>query len=51
VSELSVVPGQIPRLKALIRTLALEQCRDWARRALGLSTAAEVRALVKGVWT
>jgi phosphocarrier protein FPr len=46
VVELSVVPGQIPRLKALIRTLTLDRCREMARRALGLATAAEVRALV-----
>ena len=46
VVELSVVPGQIPRLKALIRTLTLDRCRELARRALGLATAAEVRALV-----
>ena len=45
VTELSVVPGSIPRLKALVRTLALEDCRVLARRALELSTAAEVRAL------
>jgi multiphosphoryl transfer protein len=47
VVELSVVPGQIPRLKALIRTLTLDRCRELARRALALATAAEVRALVK----
>jgi len=47
VTELSVVPSFIPRLKALIRGLRLEDCRALARRALDLATAAEVRALVQ----
>ena len=47
VSELSVVPGSIPRTKALIRTLELGNCRALAARALDLATAAEVRAAVK----
>ena len=46
VTELSVVPGQIPRLKARVRSLTLEACRSLAARALQLTTAAEVRALV-----
>jgi phosphoenolpyruvate-protein kinase (PTS system EI component) len=49
VTELSVVPSFIPRLKALVRGLALEDCRSLARRAQELTTAAEVRALVKEV--
>jgi phosphocarrier protein FPr len=49
VTELSVVPGQIPRLKARIRALTLDACRDLARRALLLGTAVEVRGLVKEV--
>ncbi|HEX6396887.1 MAG TPA: phosphoenolpyruvate--protein phosphotransferase [Steroidobacteraceae bacterium] len=49
VTELSVVPGQIPRLKARIRGLTLGACRDLAQRALKLATAVEVRALVKEV--
>jgi phosphocarrier protein FPr/phosphocarrier protein len=49
VTELSVVPGQIPRLKARIRGLSLAACRDLAQRALQLGTAVEVRALVKEV--
>ena len=49
VTELSVVPGQIPRLKARIRGLALDPCRELAQRALKLATATEVRALVKEV--
>jgi phosphoenolpyruvate-protein phosphotransferase len=47
VTELSVVPGQIPRLKGLIRTLKLDACRALAQRALQLSTAPEVRALTR----
>ncbi|HET9862250.1 MAG TPA: phosphoenolpyruvate--protein phosphotransferase [Steroidobacteraceae bacterium] len=47
VTELSVVPGQVPRVKALVRSLHLEDCRKLARRALALSTAAEVRELVR----
>ena len=46
VTELSVVPSLIPRLKALVRGLRLEDCRELARRAQQLTTAAEVRALV-----
>jgi phosphoenolpyruvate-protein kinase (PTS system EI component) len=41
------VPSFIPRLKALIRGLRLEDCRALARRAQDLATAAEVRALVQ----
>jgi phosphoenolpyruvate-protein phosphotransferase len=47
ITELSVVPGQIPRLKGLIRTLQLDACRALAQRALQLSTAPEVRALTR----
>ena len=47
VDELSVVPGSIPRLKALIRKLELDACRKLAAHALGLATAAEVRAAVQ----
>ena len=47
VHELSVVPGAIPRIKALIRTRSLATCRRLAERALGLASAAEVRTLVR----
>jgi phosphocarrier protein FPr/phosphocarrier protein len=47
VGELSVVPGSIPRLKALIRKLELDACRQLAAHALGLASAAEVRAAVQ----
>jgi phosphoenolpyruvate-protein kinase (PTS system EI component) len=46
VTELSVVPTLIPRLKAQLSALTLASCRTLAARALALSTAAEVRALV-----
>jgi phosphocarrier protein FPr/phosphocarrier protein len=49
VTELSVVPGQIPRLKARVRSLTLDACRALAQRALRLGTAPEVRALVHEV--
>jgi len=45
--ELSVVPGAIPQIKALIRTYTLGECRKLAERALSFSSAAEVRALVR----
>jgi phosphoenolpyruvate-protein phosphotransferase len=45
VRELSAVPSVIPRLKALIRTLALADCAAVAREALGQSSAEAVRAL------
>lgn len=47
VRELSVVPGAIPHIKALIRTCVMTQCRELADRALTLSSAAAVRALVR----
>jgi phosphocarrier protein FPr/phosphocarrier protein len=46
VTELSVVPGAIPSLKALVRGLTLGHCCELAQRALALGSAAEVRALV-----
>jgi phosphocarrier protein FPr/phosphocarrier protein len=49
VTELSVVPSFIPRLKALLRGLKLEDCVALARRAQEMTTAADVRALVKEV--
>jgi phosphocarrier protein FPr/phosphocarrier protein len=49
VTELSVVPALISRLKALVRGLGLEQCRALAMRSLELRQAAEVRELVKAV--
>jgi phosphocarrier protein FPr/phosphocarrier protein len=45
VSELSVVPTLIPQLKAQVRALTLEKCRQIAARALALESAEQVRAL------
>ncbi len=36
VRELSVVPAQIPRIKSLLRSLALGACAELAQRALKL---------------
>jgi multiphosphoryl transfer protein len=47
VTELSVVPGLIPRVKARVHSLGLDGCRALARRALELSSAAEVRDLLR----
>ena len=49
VTELSVVPALIPRLKSLVRGLTLGQCQTLARQALELRHAAEVRELVRRV--
>jgi phosphocarrier protein FPr len=46
VNELSVSVPAIPAVKAQIRRLRLERCRELARAALECGTAAEVRALV-----
>ena len=48
VHELSVVPAAIPELKALIGARTLAECRALADQALHLSSAAQVRALVRG---
>ena len=45
VTELSASPAVLPDLKALLRGLTLETCRDLATRALACSSVDEVRAL------
>lgn len=45
IGELSATPAIIPELKALIRSLRLEDCRDLADRALNQTSAQAVRAL------
>ncbi|MFN4296320.1 MAG: phosphoenolpyruvate--protein phosphotransferase [Brevundimonas sp.] len=45
VTELSAAPAVLPDLKALLRGLTLEACRDLAARALACSSVDEVRAL------
>lgn len=47
VTELSVVPSLVPRVKAQVCALGLAQCRELAARALEQHTAADVRALVR----
>jgi phosphoenolpyruvate-protein kinase (PTS system EI component) len=47
VTELSVVPALIARLKALVRDLTLDECRALSAQALELKDAAEVRGLVR----
>jgi phosphocarrier protein FPr len=46
VTELSVSLPAIPAVKAQIRTLRLDACRELAARALAAESAAAVRALV-----
>ena len=48
VTELSMAAPLIPAAKLLVRTLDYKDARAIAERALTLSTAAEVRALVGG---
>lgn len=48
VTELSAVPGVIPELKALVRTLSRETCARIAEEALRQTSPAAVRALVAG---
>ena len=45
VTELSVTAPSIPSVKAAVRALKLEDCRQLAKRAVACGTAAEVRAL------
>lgn len=49
VHELSMVPSVIPQLKALIGGITVDACRELARQALELETAAAVRALTSSV--
>lgn len=46
VTELSVSAPAVPAVKAAVRRLKLEDCRQLAKRAVTLGTAAEVRALI-----
>lgn len=50
VTSLSATRSGIPDLKAFIRTLDKATCREVAAEALGLDTAAEVRAMVARRW-
>ncbi len=44
VRELSVVPSAVPAVKARIRSLRIDDCRELAVRCLDLASPAEVRA-------
>jgi phosphocarrier protein FPr len=46
VRELSVSPHAVPGVKAAVRTLGMDLCRDVAVRSLTLASAQDVRALV-----
>ena len=46
VDELSISLPAIPAIKAQIRTLRLDECRELAQKALAAESAAEVRALI-----
>ena len=47
VNELSAVSSMIPEIKAILRTVRLEDCRALAERALAAESAAGVRALTR----
>jgi multiphosphoryl transfer protein len=45
VTELSVAPAAIPAVKAVVRGLRMDQCREVAKRACAAATAAQARAI------
>jgi phosphotransferase system enzyme I (PtsI) len=45
--ELSMAPVFLPRVKVMLRSFTLEECRDLARRALAMPSIAAVRKLVQ----
>ena len=47
VDKLSVAVPSLPTVKAVIRELEIEACRELAQEALAVSTAEQVRALLK----
>ncbi|HEY2678407.1 MAG TPA: phosphoenolpyruvate--protein phosphotransferase [Steroidobacteraceae bacterium] len=47
VRELSVVPAAIPGLKRHVGGLRIADCRDLAKRCLGLDSPSEVRAMIE----
>ena len=49
VDELSVAPPLVPRVKYLIRRLKLEEARDFAAKALKMSTSAEILQATQGL--
>jgi multiphosphoryl transfer protein len=49
VDELSLNPAGIPRIKAILRDMTMDQARALAERALRCQTSAEVRQLVRNL--
>ncbi len=47
VTELSATALRIAELKMIVRSLTIDECRQIAAEALALTSAAEVRALVR----
>lgn len=47
VNKLSMSPGAIPHIKALIRRLTLEEAQQWARQALMMESAEAVRQFIR----
>jgi multiphosphoryl transfer protein len=47
VSELSVAPAAVPAVKAAVRRVRMDQCRDLAASACAAGSAQEARAIVK----
>jgi len=45
--ELSMAPVFLPRVKLMVRTFTLGECRDLVARALGVGSAADVRRLAR----
>ncbi|MDN0074714.1 phosphoenolpyruvate--protein phosphotransferase [Crenobacter sp. SG2303] len=50
VAELSVGAALVPQIKAQVRELSVDQCRQEARAMLGLPSAQAVRERVAAVW-
>lgn len=46
VRQLSVAPPAVPRVKAAIRDLDVDECASWAKQALTMASASDVRKLV-----
>ncbi|MGA8205563.1 MAG: putative PEP-binding protein, partial [Woeseiaceae bacterium] len=47
IRELSMLPRLIPGLKALLRTVAVDECAALATKALAMDSAHEVRAMMR----
>jgi len=44
--ELSMAPVFLPRVKLMLRSFSLDECRDLAQRALAMHATSQVRKLV-----